>query len=112
MSFETKRQELGLHKIVILNTTDLDPIEGMEESLGHNSSPTTSILLSSAPSSLLTPTMASGSNSGEGGSGNWAKLPGTGLASNSQIVCCDAESSSGFDSDMLNRDCGKCGIKI
>ena len=28
---------------VILNTTELDPIEGIEESLGHNSSPNTSI---------------------------------------------------------------------
>ena len=54
----------------ILNTTELNPIESMVESLGHNSSPTTSIL-SSAPSSLLTSTMASGSNSDEAG-GNWA----------------------------------------
>ena len=53
----------------ILNTTELNPIDSMAESLGHNSSPTTSIL-SSAPSGLLTPTMASGSNSGEA-SGNW-----------------------------------------
>ena len=57
----------------ILNTTELDPIESIEESLGHNSSPTTSIL-SSAPSGLLTPMMASasGSHSGEAGGGNWA----------------------------------------
>jgi len=55
----------------ILNTTELDPIESMEEPLGHNSSPTTSIL-SSAPSGLLTLTMASGSNSVEASGGNWA----------------------------------------
>ena len=57
----------------ILNTTELDPIESFEESIGHNSSPTTSIL-SSAPSGLLTLTMASatGSHSGEAGGGNWA----------------------------------------
>ena len=57
----------------ILNRTELDPIESIEESLGHNSSPTTSIL-SSAPSGLLTPPMASasGSHSGEACGGNWA----------------------------------------
>jgi len=55
----------------ILNTTELDPIESIEESLGQNSSPATSIL-SSAPSGLLTPTMASDSNSGAAGGGNWA----------------------------------------
>ena len=49
---------------VILSTTELDPIEGIEESLGHNSSPNTSIQ-SSASSGFLTPTTASGSNSSE-----------------------------------------------
>lgn len=55
----------------MLNTTNLGPIPHGEGSLGHDTSPTTSIL-SSAPSGLLTPTHASGSNSGEGVSGNWA----------------------------------------
>ena len=57
----------------ILNTTELDPIESFEESLGHTRSLTTSIL-SSTPSGLLTLTMASasGSHSGEAGGGNWA----------------------------------------
>jgi len=53
----------------ILNTIELDPIESIEESLGHNSSPATSIL-SSTPSGLLTPTIASDSNSGGAGGGN------------------------------------------
>ena len=48
----------------ILNTPNHASIEGMEESLDHNSSPATSIL-SSGSSSFLTPTMASGSNSSE-----------------------------------------------
>jgi len=56
---------------VILKIPDLGPIEGMEVSLRHYSSLTTSIL-SSAPSGLLTPTMGRGANAGEGGSGNWA----------------------------------------
>ena len=47
----------------ILNTTKLDPIEGIEEPLGHNSSPNTS--QSSASSGFLTSTTASGSNSSE-----------------------------------------------
>ena len=55
----------------ILNATELDPIESIEESLEHNSCPTTSVL-SSAPCGLLTPTMASGSNSGEMGGRSWA----------------------------------------
>ena len=49
---------------VILNTTELDPIEGIEESLGHNSSLNTSIQ-SSVSSGFLTPTTASDSNSSE-----------------------------------------------
>ena len=48
----------------ILNTTKLDPIEGIEEPLGHNCSPNTSIQ-SSASSGFLTSTTASGSNSSE-----------------------------------------------
>jgi len=48
----------------VLNTPDLAPIKGMEESLSHNRSPTTSILRS-ASSGLLNPTMASDSNSSE-----------------------------------------------
>ena len=48
----------------VLNTPDLAPIEGMEESLGHNSSPNTSIQ-SSVSSGFLTLTTASGSNSSE-----------------------------------------------
>ena len=57
----------------ILNTTELNQIESIEEAGGHNSSSTTSIL-SSVPSGLLTPTIAGGSNSAsdETGSGNWA----------------------------------------
>lgn len=55
----------------MLDTTNLGPIPHGEGSLVHDTSPTTSIL-SRAPSGLLTPTHASGSNSGEGASGNWA----------------------------------------
>ena len=47
----------------ILNTTELDPIEGTEESLGYNRSSNTSI--QSSVSSFLTPATASGSNSSE-----------------------------------------------
>ena len=49
---------------VILNTTELESIEGIEESLGHNSSPNTSIQ-SSVSSGFLTPTTTSGSNLSE-----------------------------------------------
>jgi len=55
----------------MLNTSNLGPIQHSEELLGHNSSPTNSIL-SSAPSGLLTPMDAGGSNSGDGVTGNWA----------------------------------------
>jgi len=58
----------------MLNTSNLGPIQHSEELLGHDSSPTNSIL-SSAPSGLLTPTHAGGSNSGEGVTGNWADQP-------------------------------------
>jgi len=55
----------------MLNTANLGPIPQGEGSLGHDTSPTTSIL-SRAPNGLLTLTRGSGSNSGEGVSGNWA----------------------------------------
>ena len=55
----------------MLDTSNLGPIEQSDELLSHDISPTTSIL-SSAPSGLLTPTLAGGSNTGEGVSGNWA----------------------------------------
>ena len=48
----------------ILNTTELDPIEGIEESLGYHRSSNTSIQ-SSVSSGFLTPTTAIGSNSSE-----------------------------------------------
>ena len=48
----------------ILNTTELELIEGIEESLGYNRSSNTSIQ-SSVLSGFLTPTTASGSNSSE-----------------------------------------------
>ena len=54
----------------ILNTVDLDPAPISQVPFSHNSSPTTSVL-SSAPSGLLTPTLASGSNSAEGEGVNW-----------------------------------------
>jgi len=55
----------------MLNAPNLGSIQNRGDLLGPDSSPTTSIL-SSAPSGLLTPTHASGSNSGEGACGNWA----------------------------------------
>jgi len=54
----------------ILNTVDLELEPNTEVLFSHNSSPTRSIL-SSAPCGLLTPTFASGSNSGEGAGVNW-----------------------------------------
>ena len=48
----------------MLNTTELDPIEGIEESLGYIRSPDTSIQ-SSVSNGFLAPTTASGSNSSE-----------------------------------------------
>ena len=48
----------------ILNRTELDPIEGIEESLGYNRSSNRSIQ-SSVSSGFLTPTTASGSNLSE-----------------------------------------------
>jgi len=55
----------------MLNTSNLGAIQRSDKLLGHEISPTTSIL-SSAPSGLLTPTYAGGSNSGDGVGGNWA----------------------------------------
>jgi len=55
----------------MLNTSNLGSIEHSDDLLGHDISPTTSIL-SSAPRGHLTPTHARASNSGEGVSGNWA----------------------------------------
>ena len=48
----------------ILNTTELDPIECIEESLGYNRSSNTNIQ-SSVSSGFLTSTTASGTNSSE-----------------------------------------------
>ena len=48
----------------VLNTTELDPIEGIEKSPGYSRSPNTSIQ-STVSSGFLTPTTASGSNSSE-----------------------------------------------
>jgi len=56
----------------MLNMSNLGPIQRSDERLGHEISPTTSIW-SSAPSGLLTPTNASGSNSGDAVGGNWAE---------------------------------------
>lgn len=55
----------------MLNSVDLGPAQIALGPCSHNSSPSTSVL-SSTPSGLLTPTLASASNSGEGGGANWS----------------------------------------